>query len=281
MEIRHNLEKHLREVVRERDPYLATGGHFYVREYIRQELRQFGQVETQEFKIKGRSHYNLILDLPARSNIALKPPILIIAHYDTVPGSPGADDNGTGIAVLLELARVFSSNTAQFPLRLVAVDLEEYGLLGSKAYAGFLQQQKQSLRLVISLEMLGYCDNTPNSQLYPPLLKYFYPSEGNFIALISNFHTMFDTINMAKNIKKTSIPCEWLVAPLRGFLVPDTRRSDHAPFWDCGYKAIMVTDTANLRNPHYHKPSDTLATINLDFLTGVCEGLIEAIENIS
>ncbi len=281
MEIRHNLETHLREVVRPRDPYFATGGHFYVREYIRQELAQFCEVKTHEFTINGQTHSNLILDLPAPENIANKPPILIVAHYDAVPGSPGADDNATGIAVLLELARVFSSITARFPLRLVAVDLEEYGLLGSKAYARLLKQQKQSLRLVIGLEMLGYCDNRPNSQLYPPLLKYFYPNRGNFITLIGNFHTMLDTIKMAKNIRKTSLPCEWLVAPLRGFLVPDTRRSDHAPFWDCGYKAIMVTDTANLRNPHYHKSSDTLATIDLDFLTGVCQGLIGAIENIS
>ena len=273
-----NLQTHLSQIVRERDPYFASEGHFYVKEYIRQELEKFGQVETHQFQMRGKIHENLVLNLAGDRTIKNKPPILIGAHYDAVLGSPGADDNATGVAVLLELARFFSSESARFPIRLVAFDLEESGLLGSTAYAQMLKQQNQAIRLMISLEMLGYCDNNPNSQLYPPGLKYFYPSKGNFIALIGNILTVPDLIYISSNIRKTNTPCEWLPAGLRGAIVPDTRRSDHAPFWDNGYRALMVTDTANLRNPNYHKPTDTIDTINLDFLTGVCKGLMMAIK---
>ncbi len=276
---RQNLETHLKQIVRERDPFFATQGHFYVKEYIREELQQWGIVESFYFDYDGKTYENLILNLPSQPNIKPKPPILIGAHFDTVIGSPGADDNATGIAVLLELARFFYHNPTQYPLRLVAFDLEEYGLLGSRAYANYLKQQQTALRLMISLEMLGYCNPKPNTQLYPPGLKDFYPSSGDFIALIGNLSTVSDLIKICRRIRKTHTACEWLGVPFYGRIIPDTRRSDHAPFWDNGYKAIMVTDTSNFRNPNYHQPSDTLDTIDLDFLTGVCEGLTEAISS--
>jgi Zn-dependent M28 family amino/carboxypeptidase len=152
------LTGHLAQIVRERNPFFSSQGHFYVREYLRQELGKWGKVESHFFSFQGKAHENLILDLPNNSQ---KPPILIGAHYDTVPGSPGADDNGTGLAVLLELARFFRQNQANYPIRLVAFDLEEYGLLGSIAYSEKLKQTKQDLRLMLSLEMLGYCVKIP------------------------------------------------------------------------------------------------------------------------
>lgn len=277
--IKHNLETHLKEIVRERDPFLATQGHFYVKEYIRQELQKWGMVESFEFNYNNKIYENLILNLPSQENTKVKPPILIGAHFDTVIGSPGADDNGTGIAVLLELARFFYHYPSNYPIRLVAFDLEEYGLVGSDAYANYLKQQNFKIRLMISLEMLGYCNPNPNSQIYPPGLKYFYPSTGDFIALIGNLSTIPDLIKISRLIRKKNTGCEWLTVPFRGEIVPDTRRSDHAPFWDNNYQAIMITDTSNLRNPNYHQPSDTLDTIDLDFLTGVCEGLATAIQH--
>lgn len=287
--IKQNLTIHLKQIVRERDPYLATGGHFYVKQYIYQELSEFGTVEKHEFNVRGKTYENLIVNLESDRSIANRPPILIGAHYDAVPGSPGADDNATGVAVLLELARILSKEATKFPIRLVAFDLEEYGLLGSRAYANYLKEQKQKLRLVIDLEMLGYCDRVsaalsdrqPNSQKYPFGLKYFYPSQGNFIALIGNLKTIPDLITLSKNMRQSNAICEWLAVPLNGWIVPDTRRSDHAPFWDRGYRALMVTDTSNFRNPHYHKPSDTLETIDLDFLTDVCLGLAKSIPQFS
>ncbi|MCZ0902651.1 M28 family peptidase, partial [Microcoleus sp. HI-ES] len=182
-------------------------------------------------------------------------PIGIGAHYDTVPGTPGADDNATGVAVLLELARDIASGPLKYPVQLVAFDMEEYGYLGSSHHAAKYKQQQKSIRLMISLEMLGYCNHNPNSQSYPAGLKYFYPNTGNFIALIGTLRTVPDLINLSGKIRKSGQPCEWLPVPNRGLIVPDTRRSDHVPFWDNGYPAIMVTDTANMRNPHYHRES--------------------------
>jgi aminopeptidase YwaD len=278
---RDRLVHHLQQIVRPRDPYLDSGGHLYVRQYAQTQLAQWGKVKIHPLMVRGQEHQNLILDLlPINPNHQTKPPILIGAHYDAVPGSPGADDNATGLAVLLELARSLSQNPARYPVRLVAFDLEEYGLEGSYAYAQEIAQQGQKLRLMISLEMLGYTDRTLGSQQYPPGLKYFYPDRGDFIALIGNLFTIAEMIDLKRWINKSGTPCEWLPAGLRGQIVPDTRRSDHAPFWDLGYRAIMITDTANLRNPHYHQPGDRLETLDLDFLTGVFLGVAQGIRNL-
>ncbi|WP_421657390.1 M20/M25/M40 family metallo-hydrolase [Leptothermofonsia sp. ETS-13] len=273
MDLKRQLEEHLTHIARERDPYLATEGHFYVQQYIRHQFQQWGMVETYEFKIQARTHTNLILNLPAQPGRENKPPILIGAHYDAVPGTPGADDNASGVAVLLELARSLSAQPARYPVQLIAFDLEEYGLLGSAHYAEALMRQKEPVRLMLSLEMLGYCSQEPNSQNYPPGLQYFYPNQGNFIGLIGNLGTIPDMIRLCGSIHKAGIPSRWLPAGKRGMIVQATRLSDHAPFWDRGYQAIMVTDTAFMRNPHYHQPSDRIETLNLDFLTGICQGL--------
>lgn len=277
LELKERLRSHLREIVRERDVYLATAGHFYVQQYIRQQLSQWGPVETHEFKSQGQTHQNLILNLPGRSS---KPPILIGAHYDAVPGSPGADDNATGVAVLLEFARSFSLEPARHPIRLVAFDLEEtiYDLAGSTHYANDLNGEP--LRLMLSLEMLGYCTSAPNSQRYPlDALRSLYPDRGNFIGLIGNAKTLLDLIRLHSRIRG-KVPCAWMPLPNRGRILPDTRRSDHAVFWDLGYRAIMITDTSYLRNPHYHKPSDQLETLDLEFLTRVCEGLAIGVRSL-
>lgn len=290
MNLKECLHSHLIQIVRDRNPYLASAGHFYVQQYIREQLAQWGTVEIDDFAVRGRIHHNLILDLPPLSPSLAKRgkqekkqdnlPIIIGAHYDTVPGTSGADDNATGVAVLLELAAEFAVHPLKYPVKLVAFDMEEYGCLGSKHLAAKLKQQQQQLRLMISLEMLGYCNHNPNSQSYPSGLKYFYPNCGNFIALIGNLRTIPDLINLSRNIRKSGQPCEWLPVPNRGLVVPDTRRSDHAPFWDNGYPAIMVTDTANMRNPNYHQASDKIETLDLDFLAGICQGLVEAIRHI-
>ena len=281
LELKQRLQNHLSQIVRDRDPYFAASGHFFVQQYIREQMQQWGTVETHSFTVGGKTHDNLILNLPPKHSQAEHgneggkggSPILIGAHYDAVPGTPGADDNATGVAVLLELARAFAALPAKYPVRIVAFDMEEYGLLGSTQYAEDLKQQGQSLRLMLSLEMLGYCNSTPGTQGYPAPLERFYPNMGNFIALVGNLTTIGDLIQLRGNIRKSGTPCELLPVPNRGLIVPQTRLSDHAPFWDRGYPAMMVTDTAFLRNPHYHQPSDRIDTLDLDFLTGVCRGL--------
>ncbi|MEJ1932522.1 M28 family peptidase [Nostoc sp. NIES-2111] len=281
MNLKARLHHHLTQIARERDPYLATAGHFFVQEYIRQELSQWGSVEIHTFGVGNKSFNNLILNLPSQA-VGKKqlPPILIGAHYDAVPGTSGADDNATGVVALLELGRMFAATPAKYPLRLVAFDMEEYGLLGSTDYARLLRQQQQPLRLMMSLEMLGYRDSTPGSQRYPSPLEKFYPNTGDFIALIGNLRTIPDLIGMSRSIRQAGVSSQWLPVPNRGLIVPQTRLSDHAPFWDVGYPAMMVTDTAFMRNPHYHKPTDAIATLDLDFLTGVCEGLEVAIRRL-
>jgi aminopeptidase YwaD len=280
-DLKQALSQHLQQLCRERDPFLATAGHFYVQQYVRQQWAQWGTVEPHAFEFRGQQHQNWILNLAAKKPALALPPILIGSHFDTVPGSPGADDNATGVAVLLELARSIAAQPIRYPVRCVAFDLEEYGLLGSTAYANHLRQQGQPLRLMLALEMLGYCDQTPGSQNYPPGLSRFYPDRGNFIALIGDWRSIPDLLRLSRSMRRLGgAPCEWLPAGARGKLVPDTRRSDHAPFWDRDYRAIMVTDTANLRNPHYHRNSDRLETLDLDFLTRVCQGLIAGLRSL-
>ena len=276
MELKQRLLEHLTQIVWERDPYVASGGHFFVREYIRQELAQWGTVETHEFKVQEQTHQNLILDLRGSQALDL-PPILIGAHYDAVPGTPGADDNATGVAVLLELAATFAAHPLKYPVRLVAFDMEEYGLLGSTAYASKLKAQGQKLKLMLSLEMLGYCDFTANSQTYPELIKPLYRDRGDFIALVGNLAAIWQLFRLSHRMGKQGTICQVLPDPSSGKWIPMTGFSDHRPFWEQGYPAIMVTDTAMLRNPHYHQPSDTIDTLNLDFLARVCQSLIKAL----
>lgn len=272
------LYGHLERMVRDRNPYLASQHHFYIQDYIREQLSVAGVVEAHEFEVRGRLHRNWIVkianDNPQRS------PVLVGAHYDTVPGSPGADDNATGVAVLLELARHFSIHQPRSPLWLIGFDLEEYGLLGSQALAANLRSQGQPLKLMMSLEMLGYCDRKPNSQAYPPGLKYFFPSSGDFIGLIGSWQLIPDLVRMGRQMRRAGVPCEWLPMVNNGKFLPTVRRSDHAPFWDAGYRAIMVTDTADMRNPHYHQRTDAIETLDIAFLTSVCLGLIGGITNL-
>jgi Zn-dependent M28 family amino/carboxypeptidase len=269
------LEAHLRQVAQPRDPDWSPWGHRQVEQYIQKQLSECGPVEPFPFEANGRQHCNWILKLPGSR--PGRPPILVGAHFDAAPATPGADDNASGVAVLLELARHFAADPAPSPLWLVAFDLEERGMVGSTAYARFLKQQRQPLRLMLSLEMLGYRDPTPGSQRYPAGLERLYPNRGDYIGLIGNWPTWRDLLKLQRDFQKVGIPCCWLLAGQRGLILPATRLSDHSPFWDAGYAAVMVTDTAFLRNPHYHKPSDTLETLDQDFLTGVCQGLMAGI----
>ncbi|MDV3347741.1 M28 family peptidase [Leptothoe sp. LEGE 181152] len=279
--VRERLIAHLKELIRQRDPYIATQGYHYARHYLRTQLSLCGAITVMGFRVQGKEHFNFCLDLPGYQ--PSRAPVVIGAHYDTVPGCPGADDNATGLAVLLELARRFSCQPPRRPVRLVAFDLEEYGLLGSKAYVKELNGQP--IHLMLSLEMLGYCvkqsvSDQP-SQAYPlESLKYIYPKTGDFIALIGNWQALPQLWRLNRSFNVAGVDCAWLPMMNRGLPLPMTRRSDHAPFWDAGYNAIMVTDTADLRNPHYHAATDTFETLDLEFLTQVCLGLGQCIAQL-
>ncbi|WP_035989706.1 M28 family peptidase [Leptolyngbya sp. KIOST-1] len=276
--LRERLKGHLEQVARDRNPFLASAHHFFVQQYLQQELGRWGQVTDHRFDFEGQSFTNWILDLPGEE--PRRPVILVGAHYDSVPGSPGADDNATGVAVLLELARALAQQPGRSPLRLVAFDLEELGFVGSRHYANALHQQGEPLGLMLSLEMLGYCSHQPNSQTYPAGLERFYPNRGNYIAQIGPWQSIPTMVRLWRGFRAAGLPSQWLPVVNGGRAVPDTRRSDHVPFWDLGYPAILITDTADLRNPHYHRPSDTLESLDLGFLTQVCQGLIYSLRRL-
>jgi aminopeptidase YwaD len=202
---------HLSEVVRERDPKQASGGHSYVRAYLRKELARYGRTTVHEFEHEGLRHQNIILDLPGAHS---KRVILLGAHYDAVPGSPGADDNGTALAVLLEVARAFHADPARSTIRLVAFDLEERDRAGSRAYARDMLDRSEQLELMIALEMLGYRDAAPGSQHYPVGLGYFYPDRGDYIGLIGNLRTA-RTMRRLAGTMRDFVPCEFMAVPFR------------------------------------------------------------------
>jgi hypothetical protein len=131
---------------------------------------------------------------------------------------------------------------------------------------------------MISLEMIGYTDSRPGSQRYPLGLRAFYPERGDFIGVIGNWSSATLLRRFARQMRQVrGLPVETLSVPGNGGLIPAVRLSDHAPFWDAGYPALMVTDTSFFRNPHYHSSTDTLETLNLDFMAKVCEGVVRAV----
>ncbi len=276
--LRDRLVGHLGQVVGDRSPYLASARHFFTQQYIQQEFSRWGQVTGHTFAHQGKTHTNWILNLPGQT--PNRPPILVGAHYDSVPGSPGADDNATGVAVLLELARSWAEQPGRSPLRLVAFDLEEWGCVGSRHYAAELHQRREPLGLMLSLEMLGYCCHQPHSQAYPTGLERIYPNRGNYIAQIGPWQSIPTMVGLWRGFRAAGVRSQWLPVINQGRSVPDSRRSDHVAFWDLGYPALLITDTADLRNPHYHQATDTLATLDLDFLTQVCQGLLYGLRRL-
>jgi Zn-dependent M28 family amino/carboxypeptidase len=264
----HRLQSDLVLLARPRHAQWDPLGLLAVRDLLRQRLGALGAVRDQPFQGGSTRGVNLLLTLPGR--LPHLSPLLVGAHYDGPPHSPGADDNATGVAVLLELARRWRHQPPRRPVWLVAFDQEEEGLLGSRALAAQLRADDQPLHLMVSLEMLGF---TSPSQRYPhPAMGWLYGRRGDFLALVANGGALPLLPGLARRVGR-HVTTKVLPVPLRGRPLPDTRRSDHSPFWDQGYNALMATDTAFLRNPHYHRPSDTIATLDLPFLAAVCAGL--------
>lgn len=226
----------------------------------------------EEYIARGHAVGNIVVELKGRSSELSC--IVIGAHYDTVLGTPGADDNASGIAGLLELASLFNDYDNERTIYLVAFPHEEppYFLssdMGSRQFAAALNNRKQRVHGMLALEMLGY-GGANRRQTYPfPLMRALggYPREGNYIALVGNLRSHKLVRALRKSMSATGrIGVESLVAP--GF-IPPLFLSDHSSFWKYGFPAVMVTDTAFLRNPHYHQATDTYDTLNYDFLAGV------------
>ena len=207
------------------------------------------------------------------------------AHFDTVAGTPGADDNASGVAVLLEVARLARNLTPPKPWAFIGFTCEEPPAfftpdMGSRVYAKRARRQKANILGMLCLEMVGYYSQAPDSQSLPlPLNLMGYPTTGNFIGLVSNRGSRPLMVRLAAALERDCrLPAVTLSVPFEGHILPEVRLSDHASFWDEGYPAVMLTDTAFMRNPNYHGPGDVMDRLDLPAMTDLTLGLVNFIE---
>lgn len=238
------------------------------------------EVQLHPFLVDSLVVKNIEVTIPGNS--VNGETIIFGAHYDSVPGSPGADDNASGVAVLLELARRLASFTPHATIRLVAFVNEEWphfqtDTMGSLVYARRCRERGDNISGMVCLESVGYFSESRNSQLYlPPYIRPRPRNEGDFIALVSNPLSSALLDSLHRNLS-TSCDIPLIAVPLD----EDARGvswSDHWSFWKVGYPAVMVTDTALFRNPNYHEATDLASTISFGKLSSLTSGLVKAIK---
>ncbi|MGR4068713.1 M28 family peptidase [Billgrantia sp. C5P2] len=249
-------------------------------DYIERSFQAAGhRPRRQAVPTGSRMFHNIEVVLPGGR---LAEEVLVVgAHYDTVRGSPGADDNASGVAVLIELAHLLRDAELDRSLHLVAFVNEEIPFFGSEAMGSlrYVQQagaEGRDIVGMISLEMLGYFSNEPGSQTYPFPLDRFYPDTGDFLAFVSNLESrrlLHRAIGAFR--RHAEVPSEGVTAPPQ---LGDIRRSDHWAFWQKDIPAMMLTDTANFRNPYYHGPSDTHDRLDYTTMTRLTVALAATLE---
>ena len=247
--------------------------------YIQERFEDAGYtVNVQPFTSRGLTVNNIEAVLPGQG--AADEIIVVGAHYDSVADSPGADDNASGVAALLELARLLAGTTLPRTVRFVAFANEEapffYGdEMGSNLYAARAQAQGEHVEAMLSLETLGYFTDQPGSQRYPFPFSYLYPDTGNFIGFVGNLSSR-SLVRKAVGAFRasTAFPSEGVAAPSG---IEGIHWSDHWSFWEAGYPAIMVTDTAPFRYPYYHTAKDTPAQLDYNGLARVTGGLADVV----
>ncbi len=251
-------------------------------EYIRTFWEKIGyEVITQTYSVQNVPCQNLAIEIPGKS----KPGeiVLVGAHYDTVSWAPGANDNGSAVAALLELSRLFSKKSPGRTLRFVAFANEEppffkTGSMGSLVYAKACQERKENIVGMVCLETIGYYRNEPKTQKYPFPFRFFYPDKGNFIAVVGNLRSKPLVKSFTRHfMEESDFPVECVAT--FGFLT-GIDWSDHWSFWHYGYPAIMVTDTALFRYPYYHSSEDTSDKIAYHQLCRVTHGIFGALTRI-
>jgi Zn-dependent M28 family amino/carboxypeptidase len=237
------------------------------RDLLLEQLHSFGYT----LRLQG-SYDNIVV---TSSGPEEGPYLLLGAHYDSVPGTPGADDNGSAVAVCLECARLLKERAIGRTM-IVLFNREEDGLLGSRQFVALLASQSDwVVEEAHIFEMVGFCNRAPRSQRMPPGLPgVVAPDVGDFLALLANQRSNSIAENLV-TLAATYVPQSHVLA-LKMYLGIERffghlLRSDHAPFWEAGIPALMWTDTSEFRNPHYHLPSDTPATLDYEFLTQVTQ----------
>jgi aminopeptidase YwaD len=256
--------------------------------FIESTFRSFQcDVANQEFIFHSRTYRNIIASIEGIKKGEER--ILLGAHYDAAWGSPGADDNASGIAVLLETARILSKQKLDMTVQCVAFSLEEpqpqtiHFLIGSETFAREAKKSKTFYHAVLILESVGYTDDGEGSQIVPLFVRVPVSKKGNFLGIIANSRSeniMDDFHRISREHVPELITVPYKV-PLSGRFIPETRFSDHASFWDAGYPALMLTDTAMFRNPHYHTHHDRFETLDFTFITNVTKAVISVILKIA
>ena len=251
-------------------------------QYIENEFSRFGwKVRRDEYDVQGKSCYNLEAELRGNSHDI----VLIGAHYDTVDGSPGANDNGSGVAAVLALSHRLSGSHNARTIRFVAFVNEEpqhfqTSQMGSFVYATRCRSRGDRIQAMMSLETIGYYSNEADSQSYPaPGLGLLYPRTGNFISFVGNVASRSLLRDIVGEFRQhAQIASEGAALPPA---IPGVSWSDQWSFWQNGYPGIMVTDTAPFRYPHYHAASDTPDKLDYDSMTRVVVGLDHAIRRLA
>ena len=253
-------------------------------EYIESFYQNLGiTVHREPYNYRNFTVCNVVAEITAGTRA--KNRFVVGAHYDSVMGTVGADDNASAVAVQLETARqlklVLETQQLDLAVKFVSFALEEppvYGTryMGSRVYAKKARKNNEQIDAMICLEMVGYACYEKGCQGYPfPLMFFGYPKEGNFIGIVGNSKSKaFTHALVSAFFKNRELPVVKLNVPLNGRILPSVRLSDHASFWDQGFKAVMITDSAFYRNPHYHTSLDTMEKLDYEFMAELVESLM-------
>jgi Zn-dependent M28 family amino/carboxypeptidase len=252
-------------------------------DYLSRCLREQGYTVIElPYSARGKTVHNLEASLAGTdSNLGQ---VIVGAHYDSVAGTVGANDNGTGVAAVLEIARLMRQKKLQRTVRFVLFVNEEPPYfqteqMGSRVYAHQLRQNGVPVSAMLSLETIGFYSDESDSQKYPPILSLFYPSKGNFIAFVGNTESRRLVRESIRGFREsTRFPSEGIAAPGNWLGIA---WSDQWSFWQEGYPGVMVTDTALFRYPFYHTPVDTVDKVNFDRTARVVEGIGNLVEGLA
>lgn len=288
-EEQRTLEEELRSYVRDLAGTIGERNLFRPKQlvaaadYIRASLGGSGyQVKRHQYHVSGHACENLDVEIPGKDHSDHI--VLIGAHYDSVQGSPGANDNATGVAAMLTLARAFARRRLSRTLRFAAFTNEEpplfqSRLMGSRVYARQSRERGENIALMLSLETIGYYSDQPGSQSYPFPFSFFYPSTADFIAFVSNVENAPWVKQLLAAFRRhAAFPSEG------GALwewIPGVAWSDHWSFWKEGYPAVMITDTAPNRYPYYHTKADTPDKVDFSRMARVVSGLERVIADVA
>ncbi len=281
------LREHVRSIEGERHPWSSPEALKAAAQYIRGSFEDLGlEVEADSFSFRGVAHDNIVAVKEGEDPSA--PRVLIGAHYDSVQGTPGADDNASGVAALLETARLLAPESHPATIEFVAFNLEESQRttyrVGSRHHAAEARRKGIRYAGALVLEMVGYTDTRSGTQRVPWLIAWKkIPPTGDFLAVTADGQSrrLLKVLSGAAADVAPNLKVVLFRTPFRGWLVWQTRLSDNASFWSEGYPSVMITDTAFLRNPHYHRASDTDETLDYAFMAAVTDTTVEAARRLA